>query len=382
MKNRAQVNIALVPHLCQPLNVAYILLISNIKTTKMKTTLIILGVIIVILVGFRIYLPVLVKDQINKNINEAEGISGKVDNVSLSLLRGNIHLSDIDIYNEEYPDPSTPIVRLAQSNISVSWTSLFNRRIVAEIHLDSLLVNYVILEEPVEEEEVDIVQELRELMSFEIDIIITNSTINFADITADPNIEFSLTDVTLEARYLTNDEIKEDSLPSRIVLSATATNSGSIESDIKINYMKDIPDFDIEMEIENVDMTEFNELTLAYGGFEVAEGFLNVYIEAAANDGLLVGYIKPVVEDIEITPSEDDAGLFQRMYEAVLDFAASILESPDEEHVATIVEFEGRIDDPEVGVWPAFWNLLRNGFVEGFSKGLEQAIDFEDLTDQ
>ena len=32
--------------------------------------------------------------------------------------------------------------------------------------------------------------------------------------------------------------------------------------------MKDIPDFDIEMEIENVDMTKFNDFTMAYGGFE------------------------------------------------------------------------------------------------------------------
>jgi hypothetical protein len=346
----------------------------------MKITLIILGVIVIILIGFRIYLPFLVKDQINKNINEAEGISGNVDNVSLSLLKGNIHLSDIDIFNEEYPDPSIPFVRLAQTDISVNWSYLFNRRLVAEIHLDSLLINYVIFEEEVEEE-VDIVQELRELMSFEIDVLITNSIINFADITADPNIEFSMTDLTVEARYLTNDEMVEDSLPSTIILSATAMNTGSIESNIRVNYMKDIPDFDIEMEIENIDMTEFNDLKKAYGGFEVTQGLLNVYMEAAANDGLLIGYIKPVIEEIEITPSEDDAGLFQRMYETVLDFAASILESPEEEHVATIVEFEGRIDDPEVGVWPAIWNLLRNGFVEGFSKGITNEVNFEELTD-
>jgi hypothetical protein len=315
----------------------------------MKTTLIILGIIIAILIGFRIYLPFFIKDQINKNINEADGISGNVDNVSLRLLSGNIHLSDITIFNEEYPDPSIPFVRLARTDVSVDWGSLFNRRLVAEIHLDSLMVNYVIYEEVVEEE-VDIVQQLRDLMSFEIDIFITNGTINFADITADPIIEVSMADLTLEARYLTNEIIEEDSLPSSIQLSATAMNSGRINSNIRINYMKEIPDFDAELELENVDLTEFNDFTMAFGGFEVAAGLLNVYTEAAANDGLLIGYIKPLIEEIEITPAEDDAGLFQRMYETVLDFAASILESPDEEYIATEVEFEGRIDDPEVRV--------------------------------
>jgi hypothetical protein len=347
----------------------------------MKITIIILGIVAAILIALRVYLPFYIKDQINENINEMEGFAGGVENVSLSLLRGNIYLSGIAIYNEDYPDPSIPFVRVARNEIFVDWGSLFNRRLVAEIHVDSLLVNYVIYEDVVEEEEVDIVGLLTDLMDFQIDMFITNGTINFADIMNDPHVEFSLTDISLQARYLTNEVMANDTLPSTIQISATAMTTGSIESTVRVNYMKDVPDFDFELELENLNITEFNEIARAYGGFEFENGLLYVYTEAAANDGLLVGYIKPIVDEIEIVPEDDDPGIFERFYTSVMDFAASILESPDEELLATQVEFEGRIDDPEVDTWAAIWNLLRNGFIEGFSKGIEQAIDFEMLTD-
>jgi hypothetical protein len=345
----------------------------------MRITLIILAIFAVILIAARIYLPFFIKDQINKNINDIENLSGGVENVSLSLLGGRIHLYDLVIYDQDYPDPSIPFISARHNEIVVDWGALLSRKLIAKINLDSLVVNFVIHEEP--EEEIDIVRELQELMDFQIDINIINSTINFADLTTEPVIDISLNGFSLEAQYLTNEVFIEDTLPASIYAGASVTGTGRMDARIRVNYMKEIPDFDFELELEEVDMTEFNDFLEAYGGFTAAQGNISVYSEAAANDGFITGYIKPVVEDLEITPAEDDAGLFRRFYESVLDVIASVLESPDEEHISTMVEFEGEIDDPEVGTWQAVWNLLRNAFVEGFSKGVEGVIDFEELTD-
>jgi hypothetical protein len=343
----------------------------------MRILLIILGILAVIIIGLRVYLPFFIKDQIEKNINEVEGLSGSAGNVSLSVLAGHIQINDLVIYDEEYPDPSRPFIFMDHCDIDADWQALFNRKLVARVDIDSLTVNYVIHE--VEVEEVDFVGMLRELMDFQIDVNITNSTFNYADVTADPNIEFSLNDIFVEGRYLINEVVESDSLPSSLAISASLYGKGSIESNIRINYMQDIPDFDFELEIENADLTDFNEITKEHGGFELSSGLINVYTEAAAHEGAIKGYVKPVLEEIEVIPSEEEAGVFKQFYESVLDFAASILESPDEDHIATNIEFEGRIDDPEVEVWQAVWNLLRNAFVEGFSKGLEGIIDFEEL---
>jgi hypothetical protein len=97
----------------------------------MRITLIILGIIAIILIAARIYLPFFIENQINKSINEMEGLSGGVENVSLGIIRGNARLSDLVIYNEEYPDPSTPFVSVASTEIFVNWGALFNRKLVA-----------------------------------------------------------------------------------------------------------------------------------------------------------------------------------------------------------------------------------------------------------
>lgn len=273
---------------------------------------------------------------------------------------------------------------IASKDISVDWGALFTRRLLAKVNLDSMVINYVAFEEVVEEEveKIDIVKELQDLIDFSVDVTVTNSTLNFADGTNDPHIEFSLTGITLEARYLTNEVHPEDTLPATVNLKASAMGTGRIDAKVRIDYMKDVPDFDFEMELVEIDITEFNDLLEAYAGFEAHQGLIYVYSEAAAHNGEMKGYVKPVLDEIEITPVEDDANKFQEFYESVLDVIASVLESPDDkEHISTRVEFEGRIDDPEVDVWQAVWNLLRNAFVEGFSKELDQNIDFEDLTD-
>jgi hypothetical protein len=350
----------------------------NRKNKQMRIALIILGIIAIILIAARIYLPFFIEDQINRNINEMEGMSGGVENVSLGIIRGNARLSDLAIYNEEYPDPSTPFVTVASTDISVNWRALFNRKLVARVDLDSVVVNYVIFEE-VEPEEVDIVEMLRELMDFQVDLNITNSKVNFADITTDPPVEVSFNDINTSARYLTNEIYSNDTLPAIITLSAAVMGTGSISAGLGINYMKEIPDFELELELENVDLTDFNEFAREYGGFAMESGVLHLYTESAANEGFLKGYMKPLLDDINI--GSDDPDLLKEFYEAALDVTASLLESPDEGYVATRVEFEGKIDDPEVRVMGAIWNLLRNAFIDGFSRGIENAIDFEDLLD-
>jgi hypothetical protein len=344
----------------------------------MRITLIILGIIALILVAARIYLPFYIEDQITKNINEMEGMSGGVENVSLGIFRGHAQMSGLVIYNEEYPDPSTPFVSVAEIELYVDWGALFNRKLVATVNLDSVVVNYVIFEE-VDPEEVDIVEMLREIMDFQVDVNITNSTVNFADITTDPPLEVSFNDINASARYLTNEIHIEDTLPASIDMSALLMGTGSVSVKLGINYMQEIPDFELELELENVDLTDFNDLAREHGGFEMESGILHLYSESAANDGIMTGYVKPLLDDISI--ESDDPGLLKQFYEAILDFAASILESPDEGYVATRAEFEGELDDPDVRVLSAVWNLLRNGFIEGFSRGLEDIIDFEDLVD-
>ncbi len=348
---------------------------------RKKRILIILGIVVIVFIALRIYLPFFIRGQINQNIREMEGYTGGVENVSLGIMAGRIRLSDLTIYDQEYPEPDIPFIDLAWNEVTVDWGQLLRGRLHAHVHIDSLVVNYVV-HEVVEPEPVDIVEMLQEIMDFRIDIDITNSAINFVDLTSDPVIDISVSNLDVRVRNLINQVMINDTLPSTIQVTATVMETGLFQADLDINYMQEIPDFDMEMELEELDLTGFNDFAEAYGGFEFHQGFVNIYAETAAYDGAITGYVQPLLEDVEITPTEDEAGIFRQFYEQVLDIIASILESPGEDYIATRVEFEGRIDDPDVRVLRSVWLLLRNAFIEGFSKGIEDLVDFEELVEE
>jgi hypothetical protein len=62
-----------------------------------RKTLIILGIIIILLIAFRIALPYTLVWYVNRSIQDLPDYQGKVNNVDLQLLRGNASLNDIEL---------------------------------------------------------------------------------------------------------------------------------------------------------------------------------------------------------------------------------------------------------------------------------------------
>ena len=58
------------------------------------------------------------------------------------------------------------------------------------------------------------------------------------------------------------------------------------------------PDFDVDIRIENTDMTRMNDLLRAHGGFDVVSGTFNFYSEIKVKDGRVAGYVKPLFKDL------------------------------------------------------------------------------------
>jgi hypothetical protein len=349
---------------------------------KRKKLFIFLGIILVIIIAFRIYLPTLVKDQINKNLNAVEGYSGGVDRVSMQIFRGAVQLHDLAIFEEKSTDPSIPLIDLHHLDFNIHWGALFRGRVVSEIYMDSLKVNFTKREkaEPEEADRMDYVSTLTQMNPIKINIIrIENSEINYIDPTTQPQVNVNMSDFFLEINNLRNVVNKKDTLPSSLNLQSKVLNSGDLHLFGHMNIMREVPDFDMTMELENVNLTRFNKFTEAYAEFTFNEGELGLYTEIAALDGAVNGYVKPVLDNIEIAPAEKDEDFLTKAYEGILDVVAQIFSNPDTDFLGTRVDFEGRIDDPEVEVWDAILTFLRNAFFESISKGFEDVVDFEDL---
>jgi hypothetical protein len=160
---------------------------------------------------------------------------------------------------------------------------------------------------------------LEELITFRINLFkITNSTIGYRDITTSPVVDIYLSDFFLEATSIQNIESVNDTLPSTLHMETRALNSGSTTLDESLNFIDEILDFEYILEIEDVDLIHFEPFFEAYANFNLTEGLLNVYSESAALEGYLIGYVKPMIENLEITPTEDDASnVYKSIMEAI-----------------------------------------------------------------
>jgi hypothetical protein len=347
----------------------------------MKTGFKIILIIITVLVVVYLLLPYIVRDYVNKTIADFEDYQGKVHEVDLALFRGGYVFKNI-VLERTSEEEAVDYLEIERLGFSIDWGSLFKGKIVADIHVQNPVI-HVIPVEPVEPDTVDLLDLVKELIPIRINrLVVENGQINFIDYQTDPRVNVYLNDLNLVAINLSNID-SDYQLPSSISLTGTSIGGGSLKVDMKADFLRDIPNIDMDLTFEEIDLTAFNEVTQAYAKFQFDTGVMNLYTEVAIRDGIINGYVTPVLEEVSILSDDpdEDKSLLQRIWEGALDIAASILESPPkEEHIATRVEIYGDLEDPETPVWPVIVNIFRNAFIEAFEKGLEGRIDFEDVS--
>jgi hypothetical protein len=344
----------------------------------MKKKYIIIGVVVLLIVAFRLALPSIAKHQINKTLNEIDGYHGHLDEIRLALIAGQFWMNGLKIYEETAVDSTIPMIDLPSLWFSIEWRSLFRGRIVATIEIDSLTVNLVkakeAQEDQVMENRVSFAEQVQEMNPITINTIeITNANILYRNPNAEPEIDIGLTDFNLHASNLRNVVDKKDTLPARYNMNATFMGTGQLFSEGRLNVLKETPDFDIDFQVEGAEVKEIEEYTDHHANLKIERGLLYLYLELVAMDGNVEGYVKPLMEGVEIQ-EKDDSGVFQKIYESVVQGVVNLLENPDEDHVGARVEIEGNLNDPDVSVWEILNSLLINAFVEAYNRELERII--------
>jgi hypothetical protein len=126
--------------------------------------------------------------------------------------------------------------------------------------------------------------------------------------------------------------------------------------------------------IEPTPLTALNDVLRAYGDFDVTRGEFELYTELSVRGTSVEGYVKPIIHDMDVYDSEQDAekGIFKKAYEAIVGAGATVLRNQPRDQVATRVPISGRLDDPNLSTVQAIVGLVRNAFIEAIRPGLEQ----------
>ncbi|MBU2997712.1 DUF748 domain-containing protein [Cellulophaga baltica] len=350
------------------------------KRYKKKRYIIPVAIIAVILI-VRLLLPIFVKNYVNKVLADIPGYYGHVEDIDISLIRGAYVINDLYL-NKVDAGSEVPFLDFEKTDISVEWKSLLNGEIVSEIIMTHPTVIYVFEdqgEEEVSDPDIeDWTTALTDLVPIDINNFeIIDGKIAFVELTAEPTIDLHMDKVNLQATNLRNVVQQERTLPSEIHATAISIGDGNFKMDGKMNLVKQVPDMDISLSLENASATALNDFTNHYAGIDFAEGNFNVFSELAIADGYLKGYVKPLLKDSKLISKEQD-GFFNTLWEGFVGFFKFLLKNKGNNTLATRVPFEGDLTSVSTKVLPTIMNTVKNGWIKAFKGTVDDNITFGD----
>lgn len=352
---------------------------------KIRKKYIILGSILVILIIGRLMLPYFVTRFVNKVLADIPGYSGSIDDVDISLLRGAYVIYDLKLFKVE-GNNKIPFIDIPASDLSVEWSALFKGSVVGEVIFENPKLNFIggdkknVQGETTNQtgEDVDWTEPIKKLMPLQINRMeIIRGNVVFYDFTTKPQVNIYLNDLNMMATNLNNADKQETKLPSKVIASASSIGNGKLSLDMNINVLKQIPDLDMDLKFENINMPALNEFFQAYSKVDIEKGSFNLYSEMTVSNGMLDGYVKPLATGIKVVNWEKDKEKpLNLVWESVVGFFVEIFENQRKDQFATKVPLAGDLNNVKTAFWPTLWNMFRNGFVNAFEKNTDNTIKF------
>lgn len=340
-----------------------------------------IGGILVVLVAARLVMPYFVTRYVNKVLSRLDGYRGSVYDVDIHLYRGAYSIDSLKVFKIE-GNKDVPFVDIPKTDLSVEWSALFDGAIVGEVIFEDPTLNFVGGNEPTGNqagEGVDWTRPIKDLIPLKINRMeIQQGTIKFHNFTTKPKVTVSIDDLQAVARNLNNASDQEERLPSTISATATSIGGGKLTLSAGINVLKEIPDLDLDMKFEKIDMPALNDFFMAYAKVDVEKGSFNLYSELTIDSGMVAGYVKPIAVGVKVVDwDKDKQEPINLLWQSFVGLVAEVFENQREDQFATKVLLEGNLNNQvNAGVWPTVWNIFSNAFVKAFEHNTDNSVQF------
>lgn len=353
-----------------------------------RTVWIVLASVLLVLVVARIMLPFIVTNYVNKVLADIPGYRGSIHDVDIRLFRGAYVIDSLKLMkvngNQEVPFIDIPV-----TDLSLEWRALFQGAIVGKVSFKNPELNFIGGHEGSAEganqdgSETDWTEPIKKLMPLQINRLeISNGKITFYDFTTEPKVDLSLNQLNLLATNLNNAADQPERLPSHVTASAQSIGGGVLTVDMDINVLKPIPDLDLDLKFEDVNMTALNDFFRAYGNVDIEKGVFNLYAELTIDSANIGGYVKPLAENVKVLSLKEDAQKpLNMVWQSIVGFLSEVFENQKEDQLATRVPLQGNLNNVEAGVWPTVWNIFRNAFVKAFESNIDNTVEFANSED-
>jgi hypothetical protein len=336
-------------------------------------------VLIIILIGVRIALPYIALKYANKALSNMHGYYGHVNDIDIALYRGaykikNIYLHKVDTVTQQ----ETEFFEARLIDLSVHWKALLEGKIVGELEVDDPRLRFTKDKaEPadVKNDTADLKSMLDKFMPLRINRFeIMNGVIQYIDEGSSPKVDIQLDNAHILAENLTSE--KDTSLLPATVVADANIYQGHLELSIRLDPLAKDPTFDMNTELKDTHLPDLNDFFKAYAKLDVNRGTFGLFAELAAKQGNFVGYVKPVIKDLDVLGPEDRKdNILQKIWEGFAGGVGQLLTNQKHDQAATKIPLKGTFKNTKANLLYAVIEVLKNAFIEALHPSLDQEIN-------
>ena len=333
--------------------------------------LIAIAAIITLIVVIRIVLDPIASHYAHKELDSAEAMRGDFERLHISVLPPGYEITRLKIVEHPRDDWKHPLVYVEHMRAAVSLGELLHGRVSARVRLDEPKIVYTMRGEgggggppP------DIRATLEKLFPARVDRIeVRGGELLVRDHNAPRRPEIWVHGLELAAENLTTRSHLAGGRPATASASAKLGRSGELTFFVSANPFARSPDFAGNLALRGWKVAELYDVIEPATKLQTPEGTLDLFAEFDAHKGEISGGVKPVLKNVKVEATSNDFGNKVKAWIADKGLHLFSDRVPDRNAVVTVIPIKGRLDHPDIQLWPTILGVIRNAFVEGITSG-------------
>lgn len=340
---------------------------------------ILLVVLAALLVIIRVLIDPIATHYTRKELNDAPGLSGDFQRVHVTVFPPGYEIHRLKVIQDPGGSWKQPLLYAERIGVTVDWRQLFRGHVAASARLDEPKI-IVAKHKPAEKAKEkakeakakvpDVRALLEHLFPARLDrVAVHDGELLFRDLSAERQPEIWLHDIQLTAENLATRRSLNQGRAATVNMRAKLGRSGVVTTFVSADPLAQPLDFAGQFQLRGWKLAELYDLEEPATKLQTPEGTLNVSAEFKAKDGAITGGVKPELRNVSVRPTEDNFG--NKLKAWVADTSLNLFSDrvPNRNAVVTVVPIKGRLDDPDVQLWPTVLGVVRNAFTEGISSG-------------
>jgi hypothetical protein len=336
----------------------------------LRRALFALGLLLALIIIIRVLLDPIAAHFTHKQLNASEAVSGDFESVHVTLLPPGYGIRRIKIIEAQGGDWLHPLFYAEHARVTLDWRRLLHAELAARLRLDGPKMVMTATGGKGGKKIPDIGAALEKVIPARVDRVeVREGEFLYRDVTAPRHPEFWLHDIELAAENLTTRKRLAGGRPATVSARATLGKSGTVTFFASADLFAAKPEFAGQLALRGWRVAELYDLEEPATKLQTPKGTLDLFAEFKARDGTISGGVKPVLRNVEVRPTEDGFGNKLKAWIADKGLRLFSDRVPGRNAAATVIPIQGRLDQPDVQIWPTILGVLRNAFVEGISAG-------------